>query len=624
MRRFKFDLTIFTLLTLLVVTLQYFILKPHLRYGFADVDWMFLLDFKQLSLDNHNPISHLINGWKKWGVYTYQIYYIGLIEHFFGFNYQNFQIVTHIFKAIATLSIFPLILIITKSRLTAFLTTLIYAVAYPSVGVMYTVVTSGLFVAIPFMTLFLIWYWYIVNKIKNNFLDIFIVVILLLVTLFLSTERMYPLIPVIILIEFYWWFKNNYSKIYLFQAIKRLSTFILIFLALFLYRPSIFTAFFGNTQVTYLKFSDGNWQVILSPLISLGSLFVAKDYWRIFGTPSISSFSSYIFFLFFGPLLIFTIFTSLLSILLSSKPTKFILNTLVPFIILSLVTFILANHHLSIPESARMHFDLSYVVPTLIGMFTISFTFALFKEWLDFGRENNQLISMVGGVVIAFIFIVMTWLAADWVLVFYGVHRYLTIPAIGSSLLIAGLVTIVFNKLRVSRFTRGLSYLIFLLLIPLIMFNAKVIGDYFKYELEYAGTDAAGHIRMKNKLWSYLDNFNNTEPSVFYFDESQDYDNGYFDETTIMAGFNFWMRFRGREIVDAKLTPALLRSNLICPEPRSMCLNKVKSLVTTQNGVKGILYGDKFYTKENFYAFRFINRDIVDIKTEVIGVIGLD
>lgn len=161
-------------------------------------------------------------------------------------------------------------------------------------------------------------------------------------------------------------------------------------------------------------------------------------------------------------------------------------------------------------------------------------------------------------------------------------------------------------------------------LTPLIVFNANIIGEYFKYELEYAGTDAAGHIRMKNKLWSYLPNLSKTEPSIFYFDESADHDNGYFDETTVLAGFNFWMRFRGRDIVDSKLTPALLRSNLICNEPRSTCLSKVKEFVTVKDGVKGISYGGIFYKPENFYAFRFINRDIVDIRPEVVKIIGLE
>lgn len=623
-RRFKSLLLPFLLLIPIVITLQYFILKPHLRYAFADVDWMFLLDFKQLSMQYHDPISHLINGWKKWGVYTYQIYYIGLIEKFFGFEYRNFQIVTLFFKVIATLSIYPIILLITKSRLAAFITTLIYGTAYSSVGVMYTVVTSGLFVAIPVMNLFFIWYWYLINKGKNSIGSILLGVLLFSITLLLATERMYPLVPTVILIELFWWFKNGYSRIILLQGLKRLSLFLILFLIVFIYRPSILTPVSGNTEVTYQKLLLGNWQVVLSPIMSLGGLFVPKDFWPFFGVVNINSFSKYIDFLLSGPMIIFVLLSIFLSIFLSRHKIKFILDTLIFTMILGLGVYFLATHHLHISNSARMHFDFGYIIPCLIGIYIISFAIALFKEWLRGGKEDNLLISMIGGITIAFIFIVTTWIPADYVLVFTGVHRYLTIPAIGSSLLIAGIVTIIFNRFRSSKGLQPFAATAFLLLIPLILLNFKTIADHMKYELEFAGTDAPSHIRMKEKLWSYLGNFSKIEPSVFYFDESVDYDNGYFDETTIMAGFNYWMRFRGNDIVDPKLTPALLRSNLICQEVRSMCLSKVESLVTTKDGEKGILYGDIFYKKENFYAFRFINRDIIDIRKEVVKIIGLE
>lgn len=621
-----FKANLFPLLVLfpLVIILQYIILKPHLRYAFADVDWMFLLSFKELSSLYHDPFSHITHVWKIWGVYTYQVYYIGLIENFFGMDYRNFQIVTLVFKVIATMSIYPVILLVTKNRLAAFLTTLIYAVAYSSVGVMYTVVTSGLFVAIPVMNLFFLWYFYLINKGKNKIWEISIGVFLFSITLLLATERMYPLIPAVILFELFWWFKNGYSKAILFRGLKRLSGFLALFLVGYLFNPSIFIPVSGNAGVTYQKFMLGNWQVILSPIISLGSLFVPKDFWPYLGTPITSNFSAYIGFLLSGPMTIFALLTFFLSVFISNRKLKFILDVLIPTTVLSLSVYFLSTHQLHIPDSVRMHFDFGYIIPALIGSFTLSVTFALFREWLRNGRKDSLLISMVGGITFAFVFIVMTWIPADYVLVFFGIHRYLTIPAIGSSLLIACLMTAIFNKLRSIKALRSFAFITFLFLIPLTLFNSKVISDYMKYELEYAGTDAAGHIRMKEKLWSYLGNLSETEPSVFYFDESVDYDNGYFDETTIMAGFNYWMRFRGSEIVDAKLTLALLRSNLICPEPRSMCLSKVRSLVTTQNGARGILYGGVFYTSKNFYAFRFVNKDIIDIKPEVVKIIGLE
>lgn len=611
------------ILSLLVAVLQYLILKPHLRYAFADVDWVFLLSFKQLSLTYQDPVRHFFHAWVQWGIYTYQVYYIGLIEQFFGFSYENFQVVSLVFKVIATLSIYPVIYLITKSKLAAFLTTLIYAITYSSVGVMYTVVTSGLFVAIPFMNLFFIWYWCLLSKSRNRFFQILLGVILFFITLLLATERMFPLIPVIILIEIFWWFKNGFSKVMLTQGLKRLLIFTVPFLAAFLYHPSILTPVSGNAEVTYQKFLLGNWQVILSPLISLGSLFAPKDFWPLFGTPLINNFFQYIGFLISGPFIAFTVLSVLFSIFISKNKANFLLDILISNIFLSIAIYFLSTHELHIPDPNRMHFDSGYVIPALIGGFVLSFALAIFREWLRGEKKSNLLISAVGGIVIAFVFIVITWIPADFVLVFFGVHRYLTIPAIGSSLLVACLMTVMFNKMRTMKSLRNLAFIIFLLFIPLTLFNSKIISDHMKYELEFAGTESAGHIRMKGKLWSFLGNLSKSEPSVFYFDESQDHANGYFDETTVMAGFNYWMQFRGRDIVNPPLTHVLLRSNLICPEPGSMCLNKVKSLITSKDGEKGILYGDAFYKSQNFYAFRFINRDIVDIRDEVVKAIGL-
>lgn len=624
-RSFKATCLLFIGLAILVALLQYFIFSPHLRYGFADVDWDYLVSFKEYNLLFRNPVDHFLYAWAHWGVYTYQVYYIGLIETLFGMDYRNFQIVTHLFKYIGTLCVFPVVLVITKRRLVAFLTTIIYAVAYPAVGAMYTVVTSGLYVAIPVMCLFLIWYWHLINKEKNTILEIILAVVLFILTLFLATERMFPLLPTIFIVEFFGWFKSGYSKKTLFSIAKRLLGFVIVFVVIFSFNRSDLAGFLGgNSKDTYNRLIWGNWQVLLSPVVSFGSLFLPRDYWKFLGTPNIDNFLNYLTFFITGPSLIFASLTAFLSLFLSKKRKKFIFLTLILTFIFAMVIYFLASHQMHIPPAKKMGFDINNILPALLGGFVISLTVSLFKEWLDTGRKDTLVISMVGGITMSLIFIVLTWIAADYVLVFSGVHRYLTVPSLGSSLFLAGLVTIIFNRLRAFKPTRQIAIVVFFIPVLLIIFDARVINDYFTYELNYAGTDAEGHIRMKNKLWSFLPNFSKTEPSIFYFDESADHDNGYFDETTVMAGFNFWMRFRGGDIVNAKLTPAILRSNLICAEPRSMCLDKVKSFVVTQNGEKGLLYAGIFYKAENFYAFRFINKDLVDIKPEMVELIGLN
>ncbi len=618
------NLLIFLLLTVIIVLLEYIILAPHLKYAFADVDWAFLLSFKEISNTYHNPISHLLGAWKSWGVYTYQVYYIGLIQKFFGMDYRNFQVVTHVFKIIATLSLYPLIWYITKSRLMAFITTILYGVSYSSVGVMYTVVTSGLFVAIPVMMMFLLWYARLIKKGKNSVPEMIIAMLLFFSTILLATERMYPLVPSLFLIELYWWFKNQYSRKILMQIIKRVGVFLVVFVLIFLFKPATFTAFFGNTNDIYTRFIAGNWQVVMTPTISLGSLFLPHDYWKYIGTPNIDNIASYFGFVLLGPFILFTAITVFLSLFLSKTKRKFILLTLGIFLFFSAVVYILSSHQLSILDVGKMHFDIDTILPALLGSYIIALNVTMFTEWLTNGKKDDLVIFMVGAMTIAMVYIILTWVAADYVLVFTGVHRYLTLPAVGSSVFIAGLLTIFFNKLHSHKSTKLVAYFVFLLLIPLILFNARIITDYFTYELQYAGTDAAGHIRMKTKLGSYLGDISKTSPSIFYFDESKDHDNGYFDETTTMAGFGNWMRFRGSDIVSGKLTPAILRSNLICKEERSMCLSAVKKLVTERNGEKGILYGEVFYRVKDFYAFRFINKDIIDIKREVTAALGLE
>ena len=166
---------------------------------------------------------------------------------------------------------------------------------------------------------------------------------------------------------------------------------------------------------------------------------------------------------------------------------------------------------------------------------------------------------------------------------------------------------------------------VFLIVIPIIQLNFYVVWNYFDYELNFAGTDGVAHARVKNKLLFTLGNFSFEEPSLFYFDEwPSDPRNDYFQETTVIAGFDGWVRFRGRSDPLYGVKPVHIRNPKICPQVIDKCYTRLKDFVTTKNGQKGILYNGVFYKKENFFAFRLINRDISDIKSEVVNKIELN
>jgi len=65
------SLLVFVVVVPLILFLESKLLAPHLRYGFADVDWGFLQEYKKLG---DRPLLRIYDAWKKIGVYTYQAY----------------------------------------------------------------------------------------------------------------------------------------------------------------------------------------------------------------------------------------------------------------------------------------------------------------------------------------------------------------------------------------------------------------------------------------------------------------------------------------------------------------------------------------------------------------------
>lgn len=639
--RIPLSLLIFIVIVPLIFFLQSKLLAPHLRYGFADVDWGFLLSFKQFSAIYYDPVNHLISAWRAWGVYTYQVYYMGILEHFFpidDFNFINFHKATHFFKFLSAITLFPLVLVLTSKRLLAALATILYAVAYPAVGPIYAAAVSGNYPAIAVMNLFLAYYIFIVKNNKMGVIWLGLGVFLFLLTLFLSTERMYPLIPLIILGEFFWVWIQKFSHSGIRTSIIRVSIFLsplVIYLLLkILGGSSAFgdvSGFFGNTKVIFQKISEGNWHLALYPQISLASLFFPREYWGLIGSDkyALNSLVEYLGFS-FGPFSLFFISTLFLSLLLSKRPLRFILVTSALAIVLNTITYILASHNLSIDKALRMHFDTMFMKAALVGAFILSLIVSLLIEWVLTDRERKYPLYLFLGSATAFLFIFLTWLPSDHNLLFLGVHRYLAIPAIGSSLFIATLITLLYEKINKIKILRNFSWIILLIIVPLIQLNFYVVGKYFDKELNDAGTDGVGQIKMKSELLSYMGDFDLKEPTLFYLDE-QDRENGYFHETAIIAGFNPWIRFRGKStpLLDG-IDPQYIRNsnlgsetNVYCTGQIVDCHSKLKDYITVRNGQKGILYKDVFYPPDRFYAFRLKNRDVFDIKKEVLQEIGL-
>lgn len=618
--------------------LQDWALRDNLNYGFRDGDWWILLHFKTFG---NSPIEHLINTWKEHTVYSYQVYYSGILVHFLGLNFPSLYQASHVFKYLAVLSIFPAVYLLSKSKLTAVLSTIFFAVSYSSVGALYMFITGAYYVAIIFLSIFLTLYYLAVRNNKSSHW-LFGTSIFLVLTLFLNTERMYPLIPAIILIELYLVWKKNWTKGAIYTSLHRLFIIFLPLLiismlymiyAFFIRKPvdsvAFIPGFINEASQRVLSIQQGNWQLLIYPFASLGSLFLHNDFWRVFGVLNLTSFTPFIVYLISKPLFILSIPTFILMYFISNKPirwTAIILGSELSFYILG---YWIYKNWFVIDKSVRIHFDPNLILtPAAFGFYILVLNICIFLIWLNKKYEDSLLPTIFIGPLLAFLFIFFTWMFSDVQLLFMGPQRYLTVPAIGSSVFMAAIITLTFNKLRTYSLTKNIAPLVLLTALPVVFVNIRISQNFFDYELNYAGMDGVEQTRMKNEFWAIAPTMSNTERSLFYFDETANRDNGYFNESTILAGFEDWTAFyHGKMLIIRRPEPGNLRTNVQCPEhTHQSCIQLMKNGLRKVDGEEGILYADsirypdkpRFYKLKNFYALRFVNKHLVDIREEVL------
>lgn len=610
----KSTISIFLLLVVIVSWLQVTLLAPHLQYGFTPDDWWPLALYKRL---NSDLLTNILQVWEKNGVYTsYQVMYISILHNFFGFNFQAYQITNLILKALSALILFPFILTIFKSRLLAILTTILYAMAYSPVGTLEIVVRGSDFIGIIFMCIFFIAYYQVIVRNLNNVLPLTGLMALLLLSMFFSPIRIYPVLVFILLVELYLCLIQR-TKLTIYRSVKRIAFIFFPYILMMVLSPSsVFSFTSVNAPEILRRISMGNWQLILYPLGSFGSLFLLNDYWRIFGIIQIKSFTDYISYLLVDPLIIFLFITLFYSIILSI-PSKnlfrFFLKILSVNLLLQIAVFILAKHREVIDSNIRMSYDYVELYSVLFAVYMLALSFFVWRHWINTGKKNNLLLSLWLGPFFALVHIVLTWMFKDYVVLFKGIHTYLNIPSIGISLFIAGTLGLLYQKIRNSFGILGkqLAFQTFLLLIPIFIINKNTIQ--YNFDLASYSMNAKEHEAARDRLWNKLSNFDNNHPSLFYFDAAHDYPNGRFYEQSMLGRFSEWMFFKGDFPPGSCNVPVFINSNL----------DLLRSKFIEKDGEVGFSYADycgrpNFYKYQDFYAFRLVNKQPTDIKDEIL------
>lgn len=631
----KSTLWLFILCAIIVVVTQLILLQPIINYQLFNLqdDWVILMKYK---LASSLPILDRIFWiWKTNGLHdSAAVLHIGLLNEMFGTDYQKYQYTNIFLKTVATLTVFPLILVIFKNRALAFLTTLLYGISSGTTGSFYWIMKGGYMLAIALMNLFLISYYRMLTK-KSNLL-ILLAMPLLFLSYVLAPPRTFPIFALIILIEIFWVIKMGAGK-HIISSLIRLALF---------FTPVIFVIsqvpvspccpITKLPQVLFNYIIAGNWHNLLSPFGGLGFSLLTNDYWKFFGTlhhNNLFNFGDYLLFLIKGPFLIFTLLTFILSKVIAQKSLKFFLQVTLINILLEVLMFFILSHHASIPKESLMlytpyQFTLS-VYPTLVGVYMLIISFFAFLEWGGMG--NYLLMALWMGPLFAFIFLLGMWLILGYLInAPTSVHFYHLIPPIGVSVFVAAILLLIYQKNKKSALSRSLAiFTIFIIITTLFLTSKLEIARVF-YSNNPERISYSAQQTFHDKIQDISGYNTKSGNFLFYFEP-----NPYFD----LHKFEY---YRFGLALYPEAFEALTNSRRYGKTTGCIAwikdMNTLKSAVREENGKIGFVYHGKclvqsdgllkigpdykdnlFYGTDEFYAFRFVNGEPLDITRDILN-----
>lgn len=608
----------FPLLILFIIVIQFSLFKIVLQNGFTVEDPGVLFEYKiiepSLSFLDKYLLSLRISGLYN----SYKIIYLGSLESLFKGNYSAYWITTIIFKILATVSLYPLILILFKRRSLAFLATLLYSISYSATGALYYVCLGIEYVAIFFMNVFLLSYYYCLKTKRKLFL--YSSTILLLLSFLSAPPRMYPLFGLIILIEIFIWIKSR-RLLDLVGSVLRMILLFFPYLIILHYFPGATNDQLKGPSTIFNFLSYGNYHLLLSPFAGSGYTFLPNNYWPlIFGRVTFDSFKNYLLFLIHGPLIIYSLLTISLGFLITKKPFFFILRIILINLSFQIVSYFLITNTQGMSGPHIKNFSTASIYAIFFGFFCLSIAFSSLWIWLRNHKSNNLLLSLFLGPFFSAVFLWGLWFIKGEVLNFKeGIHWYLVIAPMGTSLFLASLMVFAMDKIKLvvnSYLKYILIGLLVLTLISIYQISNKEINSTFTYLLN-TGYKASDQVRMKGKLLSYTEGPLENNPALFYLDPREE---SIFYPLSLIW-FEKEMHFRNGELVNGCIGLIYER-------------DKLEKLIVVKSGVKGfnaislcvdssgVGYREVFYDPDNFYAFKLKNRDAVDIRQDILTELG--
>lgn len=608
------------LLLLIILFTQSIQMKPVLNMGFSRDGWFILIDAR--ASYQQPPQERIYKCWYIHKAHNAQrCIFSEALDFFFGDNYHAYINTGIALKILASLAIFPAILVIFKNSTFAFLSSIFFAISHSSNGPLLEWIDAEDYLAVFFFCLFSIFYHQVVNNF--GFKKLILAAIGFFLMFVSSIIRVYPIFFIVIIIELLRLVNRQTSK---FQSITRM---------VFFFGPSLFLFFSvpfepHNFYLDFIKpFFNGNLYLILIPVAGLGYMFMGLHELKLLGSltsqQQLTDPASFIHFLILPTLLFFLISLALTS-LIFKKFWKFALGLSIINFLADLLIWKLQINHLYIKQSLSLKPDLVILIEnlqaSLIGIYVILFsTFCLVTYYL-LKKTNRYLLFIPISITFTLIFIFGTFFITTQHFRYNtGVHRYLIMASIGWSLFISSLVFLI-NRKYSSKLTIILTTIITICIFIISTNENNRVFQGFTAE----GNNINQENLMQTQLLSKIPRFKLTKNVLIFISPSENPNDQKWNNAIDLPHLLLWLHIRKSYLTENLLSGCLGGiTNLEELRKATILKNGKKSFQ-----YKGLCFTDEkednnpkvFFPMENFFAFKIINSSLIDTTSETIKQIN--
>lgn len=632
--RISSSVALFALLVVLVIFSHKLLANKVIGEGLTNEDYV---GFQFVRVYKDEIFSNPIGFWYRDSLHNVaHDFYIGLLDLLFKENYDMYLYSSIFLKILATLSLFPLVLLITKNKFLAFLATFLFGISYPSAGALRLYVVGNEYLGIALMNLFLVIYVYCVRKISLRLLMLSSLVVTL--SFLAAPIRVFPVFAIVLLVEAFVLIRSKFSN-FLPVLMRILAIFLPSVIIVLLSLEVTGSGSYGTAGIPDFlrKVGEGNWWLMLVPFWGFGYTFLPIRYMvQTFGLLDVNHYNlqTYLLFL-FKPFVIFLVSSWVLSVFISKQKFRFFLILVSINTVLDVLLFIIFSRHFSIDPKLVVgggFSSFSGLYASLLANYIISVAISCLIEWYLTGRNNILLLATAISPFLSLMFVISQWIfTRDYNIYAEGMHRYFVLPAIGSYLFLACLIVLIYQKAIKKRgifvsFSYLLMGLIILSIISVSNSETSMIFDGRKTQ----GHDLRIQESMKNQALSYIPRDKVQEDLLIYvkFKSDKLEDANSWEDIFDWRDIIMWMGLKRSYLANNRMEGCIAMT---------WDMDELQKMFTIQNGTRGFLYEDpqghkdgfcatpgqsssmngKFLPLENLYVFAIDQTRVIDLSQEI-------